>query len=270
MCCSLSVSRSGFYRWCKGVKSPREEANEKLLDAIRTIHEDSQAIYGSPKVSDALRAMGMVCNHKRVARLMRSHGIRSKIKRRFKVTTHSRHTRPVAPNLVRRDFSAPAPDRLWTSDITYIRTGEGWLYLAVFLDTFSRLIVGWAMGHRLNDRLVLKAFQQAWRQRRPPAGLVVHSDRGSQYCSHRFKGLLETNGYQQSMGITGNCYENAITESFFASLKSEWVYHEKYTTRAEASRSIFKYIEIFYNRQRIHAALGGVSPEQFEILQAAA
>lgn len=270
MCRALSVSRSGFYGCLERPKSRREQANEKLLERIRQIHEASNGIYGSPKVTLELRAQGIPCNHKRVARLMRVHGIRSKVKRRFKVTTHSRHSRPVVPNLVNRDFSAQAPDRLWTSDITYIRTGEGWLYLAVFLDVFSRRIVGWAMSHRIDDRLILRAFRQAWVQRRPSSGLIVHSDRGSQYCSHAFRTLLGAHDYLQSMGTTGNCYENAITESFFGSLKSEWVYHESYRYRTEASRSVFKYIEIFYNRQRIHCALGGVSPEKFESLKFAA
>ena len=211
-----------------------------------------------------LRQRGFKCNHKRIERLMRINGVRSKRKRKFKTTTHSKHKRPVADNLVLKDFTAPKPNRLWTSDITYIRTKEGWLYLAVFLDVCSRRIVGWSMGHRINDRLIIDAFKQALLQRGPLPGLIVHSDRGSQYCSHSFKELLDTNCYHQSMSSTGNCYDNAITESFFATLKTELVYDTNYRTRNEARRSLFKYIEMIYNRKRIHSALGGLSPVQFE------
>jgi transposase InsO family protein len=170
----------------------------------------------------------------------------------------------VATNLIQRDFAASKPNRLWTSDITYIRTQEGWLYLAVFLDACSRRIVGWSMDHRINDGLVVNAFKQAKLHRRPLPGLIVHSDRGSQYCSRSFKELLNTNRYRQSMSSTGNCYDNAITESFFATLKTELIKDKHFRTRNEARRNIFKYIEMIYNRNRIHSALGGFSPNQFE------
>ena len=264
MCRILSVSRSGFYRWLNRAPSLREQENDQLVDQIRQIHHESHGNYGSPRITDALRQRGYKYNHKRVARLMRVNGIRSKRQRKFKVTTHSRHKRPVAANLIHRDFGAKRPDRLWTSDITYIRTREGWLYLAVFLDACSRRIVGWSMSHRLADELIVNAFTQAWLHRQPPAGLIVHSDRGSQYCSRSFKELLIANRYRQSMSSTGNCYDNAITESFFATLKTELVCDERYRTRNQARRSIFKYIEMFYNRSRIHSALGGLSPEQYE------
>ena len=170
----------------------------------------------------------------------------------------------MAADLIQQDFSAKQPNRLWTSDITYVRTQEGWLYLAVFLDVYSRRIVGWSMNHRLGDELIINAFKQAWHHRQPAAGLIVHSDRGSQYCSRSFKELLDIHRYRQSMSSTGNCYDNAITESFFATLKTELIYDERYRTRNEARRSIFKYIEIFYNRSRIHTSIGGLSPDQFE------
>jgi transposase InsO family protein len=264
MCRVLSVSRSGFYRWCKNGPSRRQKDNEQLLAQIRQIHRESNRNYGSPRITDALRQRGVKCNHKRIERLMRKNGIRSKRKRKFKVTTQSKHQRAVAADLIQQDFSAKQPNRLWTSDITYVRTQEGWLYLAVFLDVYSRRIVGWSMNHRLGDELIINAFKQAWHHRQPAAGLIVHSDRGSQYCSRSFKELLDIHRYRQSMSSTGNCYDNAITESFFATLKTELIYDERYRTRNEARRSIFKYIEIFYNRSRIHTSIGGLSPDQFE------
>jgi transposase InsO family protein len=266
MCRVLSVSRSGFYRWCKQYPSRRQKENEQLLALIRQIHRDSKYNYGSPRITDALRNRGFKYNHKRVARLMRIHQIRSKRNRKYKLTTQSKHQRAVAANLIKRDFSVKQPNRLWTSDITYVRTQEGWLYLAVFLDAYSRRIVGWSMNHRLSDQLILNAFKQAWLHRQPLPGLIVHSDRGSQYCSRCFKELLDTHRYRQSMSSTGNCYDNAITESFFATLKVELIYDERYRTRNQARRSIFKYIEIFYNRNRIHSSIGGVSPDQFETM----
>ena len=264
MCRTLSVSRSGFYRWCNRRPSPRDRENDQLVMQIRQIHRELDRIYGSPRMTRALRQRGFQCNHKRVERLMRVNGIRSKRKRKFKVTTHSKHKRAVAANLIQRDFTASKPNRLWTSDITYIRTQEGWLYLAVFLDVCSRRIVGWSMSHRINDGLVVNAFKQAKLQRQPLPGLIVHSDRGSQYCSRSFKELLDSNRYRQSMSSTGNCYDNAITESFFATLKTELIHEKRYRTRNEARRDIFKYIEIIYNRNRIHSALGDFSPNQFE------
>jgi transposase InsO family protein len=264
MCRALSVSRSGFYRWYKHRWSRRQQNNEHLLAQIRHIHRESRRTYGSPRITDALRQGGTQCNHKRVERLMRINGIRSKRKRTFKVTTHAKHQRAGAANLIQQDFKAKQPNRLWTSDITYIRTQEGWLYLAVFLDAYSRRVVGWSMNHRLGDDLVISAFKHAWNHRQPSSGLIVHSDRGSQYCSRCFKELLDTHRYRQSMSSTGNCYDNAITESFFATLKTELVYDERYHTRNEARRSIFKYIEMFYNRCRIHSSIGGLSPHQFE------
>ena len=264
MCRILSVSRSGFYRWKKRPISKRDLSNYKLLFYIRQIHAESNKTYGSPRMTDALRAKGIKCNHKRVERLMREKGIYAKTKRKFKVTTHSKHKRPIAKNLIKMDLKASKPNKVWTSDITYIWTREGWLYLAVFMDLFSRSIVGWSMNNRLTDNLVINALKKAVCSRSPPPGMIVHSDRGSQYCSHDFKELIKNTKCLQSMSSTGNCYDNAVTESFFHTLKTELVYHEKYKTRDQARKSIFKYIEMFYNRKRIHSTLGGVSPYQFE------
>jgi len=267
MCRVFSVSRSGFYRWLKRRKSQRERDNKELVALIRQIHMESGRTYGSPRITQALGQRGISCNKKRVARLMKINDIVSKTKRKFKVTTNSNHKRAVAENLIKSGLKAPAPDKVWASDITYIWTREGWLYLAVFLDLWSRKIVGWSMSHRLTDQLVINAFTKAYLGRKPQAGLIAHSDRGSQYSSIAFKELLKKNGYQQSMSAKGNCYDNAIAESFFATLKTELVYHEKYRNRDEARGSIFKYIEMFYNRTRIHSALGGVSPGQYEQMQ---
>jgi putative transposase len=264
MCRICSVSRSGFYSWLKRGKSLRDHKNETLLTQIRRIHQESHQTYGSPRISHALRQQGIGCTRKRIARLMREHGIVSKTSKRFKRTTHSSHSRPVAPDLIKRDFTAPVADKVWTSDITFIWTRQGWLYLAVFLDVFSRRIVGWAMKSRMTDQLVIDALRQACRHRRAPEGLIIHSDRGSQYCSRSFKELLDKQGYRQSMCAPGNCYDNAITESFFGTLKTELIFHHRYDTRDEARKSIFKYVEMFYNRIRIHSSLGGLSPDQYE------
>ncbi len=269
MCKVLSVSRSGYYSWINRKPSLRTQENEKILFHIRVIHKQSDKIYGSPRITDALRNNGIKCNHKRVERLMRVSGIYSKVKRKFKVTTHSKHKQPVADNLIKMDFTASRPNKVWTSDITYIWTREGWMYLAVFMDLFNRQIVGWSMKNRLKDDLIIDAFKMAARSRSPSQGLIVHSDRGSQYCSKDFKELLKAHKCLQSMSSTGNCYDNAVTESFFHTLKTELVYHEKYKTRDQARKSIFKYIEMFYNRIRIHSYLGGLSPYQYEMKMAA-
>ena len=270
MCRILSVSRSGFYSWKKRPVSNRDLSNDKLLFYIRQIYAESNKTYGSPRITTALRAKGITCNHKRVERLMRAKGIYAKTKKKFKITTHSKHKRPIAENLIKMDFTASGPNKVWTSDITYIRTREGWLYLSVFMDLYSRSIVGWSMNNRLSESLVIKALKKALWARRPPPGTIVHSDRGSQYCSYDFKELVKNNNCLQSMSSTGNCYDNAVTESFFHTLKTELVYHEKYETRDQARKSIFKYIEMFYNRKRIHSTLGGVSPYQFEQMRVVA
>jgi transposase InsO family protein len=235
------------------------------VDSIKGVYEDNKGLYGSPRVTEELRAQGFQYNHKRIARLMRLHGIVAKIRKRFQVTTHSGHGLPVAPNVLDRDFTADSPNRVWVSDITYIRTWQGWLYLAAILDVFSRLIVGWSMRADLSEQLVLESLKQATGRRSCPPGLIFHSDRGSQYASTEVRDLLTDLQFTQSMCGKGNCYDNAMMESFFHTLKTELVYFETYHTRAEAKLSIFSYIEVYYNRVRRHSALGYLSPYQFEM-----
>jgi len=266
MCQVLEVSQSGYYRWCKRAHSRRVQENEQLSLKIRQLHRDSRELYGSPRITQELRAQGCHYNEKRVARLMRLGNRAGKTKRRFKVTTKSQHSLPVAENLVKRNFRATGPNRLWASDITYIWTGEGWLYLLAIMDVYSRQIVGWAMGNRLTQDLAIQALQQAIWRRKPLPGCIFHSDRGSQYAGHEFRTLLKQYGFIQSMSGSGNCYDNAIMETFFHTLKTELVYFERYATRSEAQGSIFEYIEVFYNRERRHSALNYKSPIDFERL----
>jgi len=217
-----------------------------------------------------LRANGIRCGKNRIARLMRENGIQAKTKRRFKITTDSKHNLPIAENLLDQEFTVDAPNKTWTGDITYIWTKQGWMYLAVVLDLFNREIVGWSMRKRITRDIVIAALAMAIQRKRPHKGLIFHSDRGSQYASHEFRRLLEKHSIIQSMSGKGNCYDNAVTESLFHTLKTELVYFEKYRTRAEARQSIFEYIEIFYNRVRRHSALGYVSPVDFGRLSMAA
>ena len=264
MCQVLEVLRSAYYAWRKRPKSIRERENDQLLEKIKQIHSASRHLYGSPRITGELHDQGVVCGHNRVARLMRLNQIMAKTKRRFKVTTHSGHKLPVAPNILDRRFQAESPDRIWLSDITYIRTQQGWLYLAAILDVYSRQIVGWSMNAYLGQELVLGALRQALGRRQLSQGLIFHSDRGVQYASESVRALLTEREFIQSMSGKGNCYDNAMMESFFATLKKELVYFETYRTRAEAKQSIFEYIEVFYNRLRKHSALGYLSPVQFE------
>ena len=263
MCRVLAVSTSGYYAWRKRSVSTREMANRSLLKEIKAVHEGSRGTYGSPRIYYELKER-VPCSRNRVARLMRKHGIRARQKRCYKKTTKANEKHPVAPNLLARDFSAAAPNEKWTADITYIPTLEGWLYLAVILDLFSRRVVGWAMSARMTSHLVLEALNMAIQHRRPGPGLLHHSDRGSQYTGADYQQLLKNQHFQVSMSGTGNCYDNAPTESFIGSLKMEWVHHAYYETRAQARADIFFYIEAFYNRQRRHSTLGYVSPAAFE------
>lgn len=269
MCRLFNVSRSGYYAWRLGNGGRRRKENAALLEAIRHYHRASRRTYGSPRITGDLREAGFRCGAKRVARLMRINGIVAKTRRRFKATTDSRHCLPVAENILGKRFTADGPNRVWTSDITYVWTDEGWLYLAVVLDVFSRRIVGWAMGKKMDAGLVLRAFHQAVARRRPERGLIFHSDRGSQYASDTFRMALRDCGAVQSMSKKGDCYDNAVTETFFHTLKTELVYFEKYRTRAEAMSGIFEYIEAFYNGVRRHSTLGNVSPKAFEQAKAA-
>jgi putative transposase len=263
MCRVLDVSSSGYYAWRKRPSSAREMANNTLLKEIKAAHQASNGVYGSPRIYHEVKGK-VNCSQNRVARLMKKHGIAAKQKRRYKRTTKANGAHPVAPNLVDRDFSATAPNEKWTTDITYIPTLEGWLYLAVVLDLFSRRIVGWAMSARMTSELVVDALHMAIRERQPPPGLIHHSDRGSQYTGLLYQQLLKSHHFQVSMSGTGNCYDNAPAESFFGSLKMELVHHIFYETRAQARTDIFFYIEAFYNRQRRHSTLGYVSPAAHE------
>jgi transposase InsO family protein len=243
----------------------RQSEDQALLPSIKDAFEESDKTYGAGRIVKELREQGTRVGKNRVWRLMRQNGLRVKTTRRFKVTTNSDHKRPVAPNLVKREFTAEAPDRLWIGDITYIWTAEGWLYLAVVLDVFSRRIVGWSMHRRMTDDLVVTALRNAIVRRRPTSGFLFHTDRGSQYCSKRFQRLVMGAGGKQSMSATGCCYDNAITESFFGTLKRELIHHCSFKTRQEAQSRIFRYIEGFYNRKRRHSAINYLSPEQFEL-----
>ena len=265
MCRALGVSRSGYYRWRQEPVSEREKENEKLAAAIRDIHERSRNTYGSPRVHAELKDRGYRIGRNRVARLMRKHRIRSKVKKRFKVTTHSKHGLPVAENLLKRgDVQLHRPNQVWVSDITYIRSREGWLYLCIIMDLYSRSIVGWSMEERLTKELVLKSLNMACMRREPQRGIIFHSDRGSQYASKDFRALLAGKGFRASMSGKGNCYDNVHAESFFHTMKVEEVYGDPYRSRQEARLSLFEYIEVFYNRFRKHSQLGYQSPYEFE------
>ncbi len=265
MCKTLEVSRSGFYAWLGREESDRARENRQLTVLIRGIFDEARGIYGAPRVHRTLRQRGELCGENRVARLMRKAELRSKTRRRFRVkTTDSNHNYPIAPDRVGRDFRASAANQTWASDITYIATDEGWLYLAVTMDLFSRKIVGWSMAPTMHAKGVVDALKMAIVQRRPKAGLVHHSDRGTQYASEAFTTVLAEHGLLASMSRKGNCYDNAAMESFFHTLKTELVRHEHYRTHAEARSSLFDYIEVFYNRQRIHSTLGYLSPDEFE------
>ncbi|MDD4276187.1 MAG: IS3 family transposase [Clostridia bacterium] len=264
MCRVLGVWRSGYYSWLGRERSKREQENERLLKDIRAKFRESRETYGSPSITMELKKEGKKVNRKRVARIMRENGIRAKTKKKFKITTHSAHSYPISPNLVNMDFRASEANKVWVSDITYISTREGWLYLAVILDLFSRRIVGWSMWDRLSKQLVMDAFLQAVGRRGSVQGLIFHSDRGSQYASYDFRKLLTRYGCLSSMSGKGNCYDNAVAESFFHTLKTELIYGETYATRREAVSSVFEYIEVFYNRQRRHSTNRGLSPAQFE------
>lgn len=267
MCRVLNISRGGYYAWLRRQSeppSPRETANRQLSDQIEMVFRRSRGTYGSPRIHAELRATGVECSRNRVARLMKRAGIAAKRRRVFKVsTTDSNHSYPVAPNLLNRQFEAERPNEKWLTDITYIPTREGWLYLATVLDICSRRVVGWAMDKQMDEGLVERALQMAATHRQPPVGVLHHSDRGSQYASHDYQRLLNSHQMVCSMSRKGDCYDNAMMESFFSTLKSECAVGV-FDSRSEARLSIFEYIEVWYNRQRRHSALGYQSPEAFE------
>jgi transposase InsO family protein len=264
MCEALLVSCSGYRAWKRGGQPKRKRlADAQLLTLIEAIHAEFKGAYGSPRMVLELRHRGFSASKKRVERLMRENGIRARHKRRYKATTDSKHSLPVAPNLLDRKFSPTAPNLVWGSDITYIWTDEGWLYLAIVLDLFNREVVGWSIKPSMASDIVVDALSMAWFRRKPAPGLIYHSDRGSQYAGHVFQAQLKEYSMVCSMSRKGNCWDNAPVESFFNSLKNERVYGTRYRTRADACADLFDYIEALYNRKRRHSTLGYVSPIQF-------
>lgn len=270
MCRALAVSPAGYYAWRDRPESRRARQNRTLLATIRVIHRASRETYGSPSMWEALSKQGHAVGKHRVARLMRQAGLQAKTVKKWRATTQSNHRLPVAENPLNRQFAVAQPNRVWAGDMTYVWTAEGWLYLAVLLDLYSRAVIGWAMGPQLTVELTERALTMALGNRPITAGLLHHSDRGSQYAATRYQRLLATHGVIPSMSRTGNCWDNACVESFFGTLKRELVYHRRYGTREEATQDIFEYIEVFYNRQRRHSTLGYDSPAEFEARAAVA
>jgi transposase InsO family protein len=264
MCWLLNVSRSGFYAWCARQPSARSVGNEDLIRLIKRIYEEGRGEYGSPTICAVLRQEGHRVNHKRIERLMRQIGLHAKVHRRFRRTTRPCKDAEAAPNLLQQKFTTDGPNRVWLSDITYIDTEEGWLYLATIEDMWSRRMVGHALAEHLRAELVVEALQMALGQRVVVPGVIFHSDRGKQYIDGNVRAILSSYGMKQSMSSTGNCYDNAMAESFFATLKKGHVFSERFQTRQEARRRIFEYLEVFYNRVRRHSSLGYKSPVAFE------
>ena len=269
LCEAIGVSRSAYYAWRRSKPSARQQANERVLAEMRAIHVENEARYGSPRMLDELRDRGHDIGKHRVARLMRENGLWARVRRRFRHTTDSRHKLPIAPNLLGQRFIAAAPNQAWVGDITYIWTAEGWCYLAVLIDLYSRRVVGWALRKSLNRELAIAALLHALTCRKPPPGLVQHTDRGCQYASYEYRALLDKHGVRCSMSAAGNCYDNAVAESFFATLKKELVHGCAFETRSEAYDAISDYIENYYNAKRRHSATGNQSPINFELAHSA-
>ncbi len=269
ICQVLKVSKSGYYRWLEKPQSDREKENEYLLEMIKHFHKQSGERYGSPRIYEDIKEGGISCGLNRVARIMKKNKIQAKMKKKFKKTTNSKHNYPIAKNILDRNFFVNEKDKAWVSDISYIHTAEGWLYICIIMDLFSRNIIGWSMDSHMKVDLVEEAFNMAYDKRQPSEGLIFHSDRGSQYASNEFTKLLISKKIIASMSRKGNCWDNACAESFFHSLKTEEVYFNYYNSRAEAKRNIFEYIEVFYNRKRRHSYLGYMSPVNFELKRVA-
>lgn len=260
----LDISTSGYYTWRVEPVGKRENENLVLADKITKIFVDSKSRYGSPRITEELKKGNVQCSRKRVAKIMRYEGLRAKAARKFKATTDSDHSYDASPNLLGQNFTSSKPNEIWLSDLTYVSTGEGWLYLCVILDLCSKKIVGWSMSKRLKADLAINALKMAYNNRKPPPGLIFHSDRGVQYSCKEFRRMLNGMGLIQSMSGKGNCYDNAPVESFFHTLKTEEIHWNYYATRESSKRCIFEYIEIFYNRKRMHSSLGYLSPAEFE------
>jgi transposase InsO family protein len=270
MCDIVGVSRSGLYAWLRRPESQRKIENQQLVTKIRLIHGQSRKSYGAPRIHRELKEQGVPCSKNRVARLMRREGIKAKTPRKFKATTDSKHNLPVAPNLLDQRFDIIEPNKVWLADITYVATEEGWLYLAGIMDLGSRRIIGWSMDKQMSRTLTIEALRMALGTRADVQGVMHHSDRGSQYASEDYQKLLRSEKMICSMSRKGNCYDNAVMESFFGTIKTECLYDFRFRSREEARRIIFDYIEIFYNRQRRHSALDYVSPCNYEQMKMAA
>lgn len=268
LCDVLEVSRSGYYAWISRPKCKRQKKNEALQVAILRSHDDSRMTYGYRRVHQDLVANQINVGKNCVYRLMKKSNIQAKTRKKFKVTTDSKHNHPVHKNALNREFNIHEPNLRWVSDITYIPTSEGWLYLSVIMDLFSRKIIGWSMDSRMKETLTLDALKMALFRRKIKSGLLLHSDRGSQYAATSYQDLIAENNIICSMSRKGNCWDNAAMESFFHTLKIELVHHERFKTREEAKIKIFEYIEVFYNRQRRHSAINYKSPDEFELMQA--
>ena len=266
LCRLLEVSRSSYYEWLQHQQRlPQRQQRQTAFDqAVAQLFANSKGCNGARRLQRQLRVSGYTCNRKTVAASLRRQGLVAKAARKFKATTHSKHTLPVFDNLLNQDFSATAPNQKWVGDITYLGTDEGWLYLAVIIDLFSRQVIGWAMSERMTTDLVCDALQMAVFKRKRPKSVIVHSDRGSQYCSHAYRELLQQHQLRGSMSAKGNCYDNACAESFFHSLKVECIHGERFATRDAMRQTVFEYIETRYNRNRLHSTLGYLSPVDFE------
>lgn len=264
MCRLLSVSTSGYYDWRDRPLSQRGKDNAEMAIKIKAIFDEEKSRAGAKRIAKRLKQSGVTVGRHRIARIMRLNGWRAKAAKKYKATTNSNHKLPVAPNLLQQDFSASKPNEKYVSDITYIWTEEGWLYLAVVMDLYSRMVVGWAMSERMTATLVINAMQMALWRRKMPRGVIVHSDRGSQYCSHDYQSLLRENGLTCSMSKKGDCFDNAAMESWNHSFKVEAIHGEKFLTRADAKNHVFEYIDVYYNRKRLHSTLGYLSPAHFE------
>lgn len=259
----LEVGRSAYYAWEKRPESARDIENKELTRKIKEIHIKKRRTCGSRKMTQELHRLGKLFNHKRVERIMQKEGIYSKLAKKFKATTNSKHDLPVAPNLLNRDFSTTKPNQKMVSDITYLWTDEGWLYIAGVMDLYGQKIVGLSMSDRMTKELVINALNSAYVRAGRPKDVLLHSDRGSQYCSHKYQILLKKYGFTCSMSRKGNCWDNALMEAFWGKMKYEWLYEQHFRTRAEARAAVFEYVEIFYNRQRLNASNGYLTPEEY-------
>ena len=264
LCKVMQVSRSGFYNWAKRGKSTRDQERERLIPRVKEIHKTSRETYGNRRIAKEIEAAGTRCGKHKARTLMKLAGVEAKQRKKFKATTNSKHNLSVASNLLQRQFTVPKQDLAWVGDITYIWTTEGWLYLAIVIDLYSRRVVGWSINKRMTKQLVRDALLMAIWRRKPSHGLIFHSDRGSQYCSREFQDLVKDYGIRSSMSKKGDCWDNAVAESFFGTLKLELVFWEKYITRDQAKRSIVDYIEMFYNCNRRHSYLDYISPMEYE------